>query len=119
MKDNPLRHYSTLLGTTSTAIVITLLGYVTEWRIYLVPIYALVGALMLWLSSRFFFGFAAASAIDKAATSRGSLGTGGLTRGLRIGFGEERSEAIMDAYKKAKDGSPSDFERLAKEIDPG
>ena len=111
--DRPFSRHSTLLGFSAAAVVITILGWRTQWRESLIPIYITAGLASLWLFSRIFYGFRSARLIDKADTAPGSMGTG--SRGVPVRWDGRRIENLALAYEKWRLGDRSELERIANE----
>jgi hypothetical protein len=106
--EGPFRRFSTLLGFSATAVVITILGYLTHWREYLFPIYCVLALACLWFFSRVFYGLSASRLIDKTGVTYGAI-----PRLLR--WDGRRQEDIASAYEQIQMGNPTEFQRLANE----
>jgi len=111
--DSPFRRHSTLLGVSAAAVVVTISGWLSQWRESLVPIYIVVGLVSLWFFSRAFYGFRSATLVDKADTSSESMGMGSF--GTRIRWDGRQKENLSLAYEKWRLGDPSELERIANE----
>jgi uncharacterized membrane protein YuzA (DUF378 family) len=112
--DNPFSRHSTLLGFSASAVVVTLLGWLTQWREVLVPIYIIVGFASVCFFPRLFYGFRAAKLLDNAACTPGSMGLRG-GRYLPLRWDGRMKEDLCSAYESAQMGDPSDLKRIAEE----
>jgi hypothetical protein len=106
---NPFHRHSTLLGTLAAFVVVTLLGWATQWRVELVAVYGIAFVVSFLLFARLFYGFRASRTLDKEPISPGS----GWTR--RDDWHQETSHRLFDAYEKAQEGDVSGLKRLAEE----
>jgi hypothetical protein len=111
--ENPFRRHSTLLGFAAAGVVVTVLGWLTQWRESIVPIYIIAGLASLWLFSRAFYGFRSAMLIDKANTAPGSMGMG--SRGVPVRWDGRPIENLSVAYEKWRLGDTAELERIAEE----
>jgi hypothetical protein len=111
--DSPFSRRSTLLGFSAAAMVVSVLGWLTQWRESFVMIYVGAGLASLWFFSRLFYGFRSASLIDKADTAPGSMGVGGRFAPIR--WDGRQKENLSLAYEKWRVGDPSELERIATE----
>jgi hypothetical protein len=107
--ENPFHYHSTLLGTLSSLVVVTALGWLTRWRSELIAVY-IIGALVSFvLFARIFYGVFAARRLDKQSLSPGS----GWLR--TDDWHQETSRRLFQAYGKAQLGDLSELKALAEE----
>lgn len=105
-----------LFAVITTAVTVVAVGQLSRWNPAWMIITAFVGFVIL---ARFFYGFDASRAIDKAGVEPGSVG--GLSREEFWRGGPSEADLIVDAYEKAKRRNPaveeSEFKRLVAEED--